>query len=72
MIDHATHLTASAVITSKNPGIVISKIFQLWISAYGLPGKFISDNGGKFVNDHFTNMGKATNINFKLTSTGSP
>ena len=46
MIDHATHLTASAVITSKNPDIVISKIFQLWISAYGLPGKFISDNGG--------------------------
>ena len=35
MIDHATCLSASAIITSKKPYIIISKIFQLWISVYG-------------------------------------
>ena len=35
MIDHATCYSASAIITSKKPYIIISKIFQLWISVYG-------------------------------------
>ena len=72
MIDHATRLSASTVITSKKPDINISKIFQVWISVYGLPEKFLSDNSGEFANDHFTNMCEAMNINFKLTSTESP
>ena len=41
MIDHATGLSASAITTSKKPGIISSKIFQLWISVYGLPAKFL-------------------------------
>ena len=72
MIDYATRLSASAVITSKKPDIIISKTSQLWISVYGLPEKFLSDNGGEFANDYFTNMCKAMNINFKLTSTEPP
>ena len=70
MIDYTTHLSASTVITSKKPDL-ISKIFQVWISVYGLPEKFLSDNGGEFANDHFTNMCEAMNINLKLTSTES-
>ena len=71
MICHVTRLSASAVITSKKSDI-ISKIFQLWINARGLPKKFLSDNSGDFANDHFTNMCEATNINLKLTSAESP
>ena len=71
-IDHATCLSVSPVITSKKPDIIISKISQLWISAYGLPEKVLSDNSGEFANDHFTNMCEAININFKLTSAESP
>ena len=52
MIDHATRLSASTVITSKKPDIIISKIFQVWICVYGLPEKFLSDNGGEFANEH--------------------
>ena len=51
MIDHATPLSASAIITSKKPRIIISKIFQLWISVYGLLKKFLSDKGREFAND---------------------
>ena len=66
MIDHATCLSASTVITSKKTDIIISKIFQVRISVYGLPEKFLSDNGGEFTNDNFTNMCEAMNINFKF------
>ena len=72
MIDHATRLSASTVITSKKPDIIINKIFQVWISVYGLPENFLSDNGGEFASDHFTNMCEAMNINFKLTNAESP
>ena len=41
MIGHATRLSVSAVITSKKPDI-ISKIFQLWISVYGLHEQFVN------------------------------
>ena len=61
----------SAVIASKKADI-ISRIFQLWVSVYGLPEKFLSDDCGEFANDHFNNMCKAMNINFKLTSAESP
>ena len=72
IIDHATPLSASAIITSKKPHIIISKIFQLWISVYGLLKKFLSDKGREFANDHFTNMCKSMKLHFKLTSTESP
>ena len=42
------------------------------LSVYGLPEKFLSDNSCNFTYDHFTNMCKAININFKLTSPESP
>ena len=71
MIDHAIRLSASAAITSKKPDIIISKIFQLWISIFILPEKFLSDSGEEFANNHFTNMCEAININFKLTSAES-
>ena len=71
MIDHATRLSAPSVITSKKPEIIISKIFQLWISVYGLPEKFLSENGGEFAND-LNNLCEAMNIDFKLTSAELP
>ena len=72
LIDHATCLSASVVIPSKKPETVIKKIFQIWISIYGLPEKFLSDNRGEFANQEFVNICEATNINFKLTSAESP
>ena len=71
MLYHVTRFSVSAVITSKKSDI-ISKIFQLWINACGLPKQFLSDKGGDFANDHFTNMCEAMNINLKLTSDESP
>ena len=40
MIDHATRLSACAIVKSKQPEEIISKIFKMWISVYGRPDIF--------------------------------
>ena len=72
LIDHATRLSASAIIPSKKPEIIIKTIFKIWISIFGSPEKFLSDNGGEFANEKFVNMCESLNINFKLTGAESP
>ena len=56
LIDHATRLSACAIIRSKKKEVVIKEIFRIWISIYGCPEKFLSDNGGEFNNDEFREM----------------
>ena len=50
IIDHATRLSASTLIRSKEPEVVIQGILQNWISVYGTAEKFLTDNGGEFCN----------------------
>ena len=54
MIDHATRLSACTRIPSKRPEAIIKAFFSHWISVYGSPNKFLSDNGGEFINEEFT------------------
>ena len=67
MIDHATfsNLSASTIITSKKPNIIISKIFQVWISLYGLPEIFLVITVGNLPMTT-SQMHEAMNINFKI------
>ena len=67
MIDHATFskLSASTIITSKKPNIIISKIFQVWISLYGLPEIFLVITVGNLPMTT-SQMHEAMNINFKI------
>ena len=62
LIDHATRLSACAIIRSKKKEVVIKEIFRIWISIYGCPEKFLSDNGGEFNNDEFREMCEKMNI----------
>ena len=73
LVDHATtRLSASAVIPSKKPEVIIKALFKIWISVYGTAEKFLSDNGGEFANEHFINMCEALNVNYKTTAAESP
>ena len=72
LIDHATRLSACAVIKSKSPEVVIRQIFKIWISIYGCPDSFLSDNGGEFSNSKFREMCEKFNINVKTTAAESP
>ena len=72
LIDTCTRFSATAVLKSKEAKVVIDNIFKIWISIFGCPQKFISDNGGEFGNQEFRDMAEALNINVTTTAAYSP
>ena len=58
LIDHATRFSAGAIISTKQRGVIVNKIFKHWIALFGTPKLFLSDNGGDFNNDIFHEMGE--------------
>lgn len=72
MIDHATRWSSSCRIPSKNPKVVVKGIFTHWIQTRGAPRKFLSDNGGEFMNEEFLSLCEKMNISVKTTAAESP
>ena len=72
LIDHVSRYSAASYVNSKKPEEIISKIFKIWISIFGSPYKFLSDNGGEFVNSEFLELCEAFNITVKTTGAESP
>ena len=72
MIDVATKLSAGAIIRNKNPNTIVKEIFKNWIQIYGTPQKFLSDNGGEFINEQMMELCERTNITIKTTAAESP
>ena len=71
LIDHATRFSASSVIKSKKSDVIIEQIYKIWISIFGAPVKFLSDNGGEFNNAEFRGMCESLNITVKTTAAES-
>ena len=72
LVGHATRLSASSLVPSKKPDVIIESILKNWISVFGLADQFLSDNGGEFANEKFMEMCESLNINFKTTTDESP
>ena len=72
VVDHCSRLSASAIIPNKQPETIIKYIFKSWISVFGSPTKFLTDNGRKFANNMFTNMCEGLGIVTKTTAAESP
>ena len=72
LIDHATKLSAAAVIKSKKSGVIINEIMMKWISIFGTPKTLLSDNGGEFANEEFVDMCQNLNINFITSAAEAP
>ena len=72
LIDHATRLSASTTIPSKEPKHVINAILKHWIQIYGAPDKFLSDNGGEFANNDFMALCESMSITVKVAAAESP
>ena len=69
LVNHATRLSSSKVIKPKE---ISYNTFKISIKIYGAPGKFLTDNGGKFANSQFLEKAKAMNITIKVTAAESP
>ena len=72
LIDCLTRFSASTIVPNKKAETIISSIFRIWISIFGPPATFLSDNGGEFANEKFLSMGEAYNIKVKTTAAESP
>ena len=72
LIDHATRYSACGQISSKRPEIVVKAMFSLWITIFGPPQKFLSDNGGEFINQEMIDLCEAYNITVKTTGAEAP
>ena len=65
-------ISNAAVIRSKRKEIIINQLFRIWISMFGTPGKFLSDNSGEFANQEFIDFAESFGIIVKTTVAESP
>ena len=72
LVDHATRLSVSSFVKSKEPEVILKAIFKSWIQVYSTPKKFLTDNGGEFANSKFIDMAESMNITVKVTAAKSP
>ena len=66
LVDHCMQLSASSFIPNKNPDTILTFIFKIWVSVYGAPENFLTDNGGEFAN------AKSLGITVKTTAADAP
>jgi len=77
LVDDATRLIASQVITNKQPETIIAALDTAWITGHGkgpgLPEKyFLADNGREFVSEKLLDLMQAAGITLKTTASYSP
>ena len=72
MVDIATRFCQAKVITNKSPNTIIKALFISWISIFGAPRKYLSDNGGEFVNSEIRELSSIFSIRLLTTAAESP
>ena len=68
----ATKYCQAQWVRDKNPRTIIEAIIQSWVSIFGTPGKFLTDNGGEFQNEKVRIMCEKWNIKIMATPANSP
>ena len=53
LIDSVTRHSQACLVHTKHQDEIIRQIYRIWISYFGCPKKFLSDNGGEFANKSF-------------------
>ena len=72
LIDHATRLSVSSFLKSKEPEVILKTIFKSWIQIYSATETFLTDNDKEFANSKFIDMAESMNITVKVTAAESP
>ena len=71
MIDHATRYDAAVVIKNKKKETIVQAILEYWVRIFGAPQKFLSDNGGEFVNQELIDFAEKFNKSIHTTAAES-
>ena len=72
MIDASTRYSAARLITTKRKEEIAKKLFEMWISYFGKPGTLMSDNGGEFSNELYTELSQKLGIRMIMPPAESP
>ena len=72
MVDLATRYCVASVIPNKSAKTVVGRIFRNWISLFGAPRKFLSDNGLEFNNSDMRELGDLFGVKILATAAESP
>ena len=72
LVDVCTRLSAAVFIPNKNKNTIVNALFKIWLSVYGAPRKFMSDNGGEFANSDFLALCEQFGIIVQTTAAESP
>ena len=57
---------------NKESKEIITKVLRFWVSYFGAPDIFLTDNGREFDNEEFRDMAQNLNIVVKTTAAQSP
>ena len=71
-IDLFSRFSTTTIIPNKKKETIIEDLFQNWITIFGRPTTFLSDNGGEFLNEEFLDMCDELEIVFKTTAAYAP
>ena len=72
-IDHRTRFsTVIKVIRSKEKETIVSSVFTHWINIFGPPKRFMTDNGGEYVNSSFMDLCEKLNVHVVTTGAEAP
>ena len=71
-VDLATRFCQATVIPNKEASTIIKGLFKCWITLFGAPKKFLSDNGREFNNSEFRTLGEKFNVKILATAAESP
>ena len=72
MIDHKTRFSNAKVVKSKNKEVIVDSVMTHWIALFGRPKKFLSDNGGEYVNKSFVDMCEKLDVHVITTGAEAP
>ena len=71
MVDHLSRYSAACIIDNKRKETIVKGIMDYWVRIFGSPRKFLSDNGGEFINKEFMDLAEKFNINILTTAAES-
>lgn len=72
VIDHLSKFSAAKILRSKNGKEVIKGLMLCWISIFGPPKSFLTDNGLEFCNKEVNDLCELLGVNHKTTASYAP
>jgi transposase InsO family protein len=72
LVDLATRFCRAILIHDKKAETIIKCLFTDWISLFGAPKQFLSDNGGEFNNDEMRGVADSFAIKLVCTAAEAP